>query len=82
MLDETDEMLEEAIRVVQQEGEASASLLQRRLNVGYPRAGRIIDALYRMGVVGEELGGGRTRKVLIPPDVDPTTYIINWRMGN
>ena len=82
VLDETDEMLEEAIRVVQQEGEASASLLQRRLNVGYPRAGRIIDALYRMGVVGEELGGGRTRKVLIPPDVDPTTYIINWRMGN
>jgi S-DNA-T family DNA segregation ATPase FtsK/SpoIIIE len=81
VLDETDEMLEDAIRVVLAEGEASASLLQRRLNVGYPRAGRLADALYKMGVVGEEQGGGRTRKVLIPLDTDPTTYIINWRMG-
>jgi S-DNA-T family DNA segregation ATPase FtsK/SpoIIIE len=81
VLDETDEMLEDAIRVVLDEGEASASLLQRRLNVGYPRAGRLADALYKMGVVGEEQGGGRTRKVLIPLDTDPTTYIINWRMG-
>jgi hypothetical protein len=81
ILDETDEMLEEAIRVIQREGEASASQLQRRLNVGYPRAGRIMDALYRIGVVGVDPGGGRPREVLIAPDADPTTYIVNWRNG-
>src|SRR5690606_10012760 len=64
LLEETDELLEEAIRVVQQEREASASQLQRKLNVGYPRAGRIIDSLYRLGVVGPEQAGGRTREVL------------------
>ncbi len=81
MLDETDQMLEDAIRICLQEGEVSASLLQRRLNVGYPRAGRIIDALYRLGVVGPDPGAGRPRPVLIARDTDPTTYIVNWRMG-
>jgi len=36
VLDETDQMLEEAIRIIQREGDASASLLQRKLNVSYP----------------------------------------------
>ncbi|MBN1313786.1 MAG: DNA translocase FtsK [Anaerolineae bacterium] len=79
MLDETDQMLEDAIRVIQREGEASASLLQRKLNVSYPRAGRIIDALYKIGAVGDPQAGGRTRRVLIGPNVDPTNYIVNWR---
>jgi len=61
---------------VQEEREASASQLQRKLNVGYPRAGRIIDSLYRLGVVGPERGGGRTREVLIPPDEDPIEFIL------
>ncbi len=81
LIEETDEMLEEAIRIVQQEGEASASLLQRRLNVGYPRAGRIIDLLHRLGVVGPEEAGGRNRKVLIKPDEDPIDYIMRQRRG-
>ncbi len=76
LLEETDELLEEAIRVVQQEREASASQLQRKLNVGYPRAGRIIDSLYRLGVVGPEQAGGRTREVLIQPGDDPIDYIL------
>jgi len=79
MLDETDSMLEEAIKVIQKEGEASASLLQRKLNVSYPRAGRLIDALYKIGVVGEPMQGGKSRLVLIAPNVDPTNYIITWR---
>lgn len=81
VLDETDTMLEEAIRVVAREREASASQLQRRLNVGYPRAGRIVDALEKMGVIGPDPGGGRPRPVLVGPDVDPTSYIVNWRHG-
>jgi S-DNA-T family DNA segregation ATPase FtsK/SpoIIIE len=82
VLDETDQMLEEAIRIIQREGEASASLLQRKLNVSYPRAGRIIDALYKIGAVGEPQAGGRTRRLLVGPQVDPTTYIVNWRKKN
>lgn len=81
VIEETDDMLEEAIRLIQQEGEASASLLQRKLNVGYPRAGRIIDALYRIGVVGPEEAGGRTRRVLIKPGEDPSDYIVNHKRG-
>jgi S-DNA-T family DNA segregation ATPase FtsK/SpoIIIE len=79
ILDETDQMLEEAIRLVQKEGEASTSFLQRKLNVSYPRAGRIMDSLYKMGVVGDPQQGGRVRRVMIGPDLDPTTYIVTWR---
>jgi S-DNA-T family DNA segregation ATPase FtsK/SpoIIIE len=75
ILSQTDEMLEEAIRLVQQEGVASTSLLQRKLGVGYPRAGRIMDALFKLGIVGEEQGGGRTRNVLISKEADPISYI-------
>lgn len=79
VLDETDQMLEDAIRIVQREGEASTSLLQRKLNVSYPRAGRIMDSLYKMGVVGEAQAGGRVRRVMIGSGIDPTTYIVTWR---
>lgn len=82
VLEETDQMLEEAIRIIQREGEASASLLQRKLNISYPRAGRIIDALYKIGAVGEPQAGGRTRLLLIGPQVDPTSYIVNWRKNH
>jgi S-DNA-T family DNA segregation ATPase FtsK/SpoIIIE len=70
IIGETDDMLEEAIDLVQQEGRASASLLQRKLNVGFPRAARLMDALHELGIVGEEQAGGREREVLIEPDVD------------
>lgn len=81
LIEETDEMLIDAIRLVQSEREASASQIQRKLNVGYPRAGRIIDSLYRLGVVGPEETGGRTRDVLIEPDEDPVDYIVQKRRG-
>ncbi|NTV37386.1 MAG: hypothetical protein HGA53_10575, partial [Anaerolineaceae bacterium] len=47
---------------------ASASLLQRKLRIGYPRAARLIDELEEMGVVGPNLGAGRERDVLLPSD--------------
>ncbi|MBN1119992.1 MAG: DUF87 domain-containing protein [Anaerolineae bacterium] len=81
VIEETDEMLIEAIRIVQNDGEASASQLQRKLNVGYPRAGRIVDSLFRLGVVGPEETGGRTREVLIKPGEDPVDYILKQRTG-
>jgi S-DNA-T family DNA segregation ATPase FtsK/SpoIIIE len=67
-MDEDETLLEQAIDVIQNSQRASASLLQRRLRIGYPRAARLLDALEEMGVVGPALGGGRERDVLISPD--------------
>ncbi len=59
-----DELLAEAVRTVVQMDTASTSMLQRRLRVGYTRAGRLIDMLERRGVIsGYE--GSKARKVLI-----------------
>lgn len=70
-LEERDEVLESAIQLVRQTGEASASLLQRRLRIGYPRAARLIDELEELGVIGEAQAGGRTREVLIDSSESP-----------
>jgi S-DNA-T family DNA segregation ATPase FtsK/SpoIIIE len=43
-------------------------LLQRKLKIGYPRAARLMDELYEMGVVGAPRQGGKTREVLIQSD--------------
>lgn len=59
-----DPLLDEAIEMVVQLGSASTSLLQRRLRVGYTRAGRLIDMLERRGVIsGYE--GSKPRQVLV-----------------
>jgi S-DNA-T family DNA segregation ATPase FtsK/SpoIIIE len=71
VLDEHDDLVEQAIEVVRQEREASASLLQRRLRIGYPRAARLMDELEDLGVVGRVQSGGKTREVLIHEDDDP-----------
>lgn len=63
-----DVLLERAITLLKKEQRASASLLQRKLNIGYPRAARLLDQLEEMGVVGPALGGGRDREVLLEPD--------------
>ena len=60
-----DAELESAIELVRSTGKASASLLQRRLRVGYPRAARLMDELEELGIVGRAQGGGRVREVLI-----------------
>lgn len=70
IVSDTDDLLERAVALVQQEGTASASRLQRKLNVGFPRAARLMDALHELGVIGDETSGGRTRNVLVKPDDD------------
>ena len=57
-------LIQRATQVVKAERRASASLLQRRLQIGYPRAARLIDELEELGVVGPSQGGGREREVL------------------
>lgn len=74
-MEDRDEILEQAIELVQQRGEASASLLQRGLRIGYPRAARLMDELEEIGVVGRAQSGGRTREVLIGDDEDPLSPV-------
>jgi S-DNA-T family DNA segregation ATPase FtsK/SpoIIIE len=61
-------LIEQAVSIVRQSQRASASLLQRRLRIGYPRAARLLDQLEEMGVVGPSQGGGKERDVLLGPE--------------
>ncbi len=62
--EEKDALLQQAIEIVRRQGSASASMLQRRMRIGYPRAARLIDEMEQLGIVGPPEGGGRPRKVL------------------
>ncbi len=62
---DTDDLFRQAVDVVCQYDKASASLLQRRLSIGYARAARIIDQLEAAGVVGPQPDGSKPREVLI-----------------
>ena len=63
-IDDEDELLDEAIQIIIDENTASVSLLQRKLRIGYARAGRIIDQLEAKGLVGP-YEGSKPRKVLV-----------------
>ena len=62
-----DVLLMDAIDMVVSEGRASASSLQRRFNIGYVRAGRLIDQMYDRGIVSG-FAGSKAREVLITKD--------------
>ncbi len=62
-----DEMYDQAMEVVVQAGKASASLLQRRLKVGYARAARLLDLLEEDGVIGPG-DGAKPRDILVSRD--------------
>lgn len=64
---EDEGLIEQAVSIVRSGQRASASLLQRRLRIGYPRAARLLDQLEEMGVVGPSQGGGKERDVLLGP---------------
>ncbi len=65
--EDRDDLFEDAARVVVIHQQGSASLLQRKLKLGYNRAGRIIDQLEAAGVVGP-FEGSKARQVLIPDE--------------
>lgn len=61
---DVDSKMEEAIRIVIEAGQASTSMIQRRMKVGYARAGRMIDDMEQLGVVGPHQGS-KPREVLM-----------------
>ncbi|MFN3308508.1 MAG: DNA translocase FtsK, partial [Anaerolineales bacterium] len=70
LLEDHDALIEQAIQIVRKTRRASASLLQRRLRIGYPRAARLMDELEELGVVGPLLAGSREREVLLDDNED------------
>ena len=66
-IDFNDPLLKKAAEIVIEEGEGSVSRLQRRLSVGHARAGKLIDGLEAMGIVGPHRGS-KSREVLVTRD--------------
>ena len=66
-----DELLADAIMTVVNTGAASVALLQRRLRIGYARAGRLIDIMERRGIISG-YDGSKARSVLIHEEELPT----------
>ena len=61
----SDDIYVRALAVVRRERKASTSLLQRKLNLGYGRAARLIDRMEEEGIVGPDRGAGKPREVLV-----------------
>ena len=61
-----DDIYDRALAVVMREHKASTSLLQRKLNLGYGRAARLIDRMEQEGIVGPDRGAGKPREVFAP----------------
>jgi S-DNA-T family DNA segregation ATPase FtsK/SpoIIIE len=69
--DEGDDLLEQAIEVITQEGRASTTMLQRHLKIGYNRASRMIDALIERGLISREVDGPyNSHSLLVSPDAE------------
>lgn len=71
---ELDEMFEDAARLIVQNQHGSTSMIQRRLKLGYNRAGRIMDQLEALGIVGPN-EGSKAREVLIYDEVELMRYL-------
>jgi S-DNA-T family DNA segregation ATPase FtsK/SpoIIIE len=59
-----DELYDEAVKIIMESNQASVSILQRRLRLGYTRAARIIDMMEQDGLIGS-FEGSKPRKILI-----------------
>ncbi len=78
---ERDSMFEDAARMVVMHQQGSASLLQRKLKLGYNRAGRLIDQLEAAGIVGPSKGS-KARDVLYPDEMALEEFFRNERESN
>jgi S-DNA-T family DNA segregation ATPase FtsK/SpoIIIE len=73
---ERDEFYQRAVELVQMNGQASTSFLQRRLRVGYNRAARMIEMMEEDGIVGPA-DGSKPRQVLVRKNMDGTVRDID-----
>ncbi|MEI8349206.1 MAG: DNA translocase FtsK [Candidatus Omnitrophota bacterium] len=64
---QSDELLDDAVKTILQARQASASILQRRLRVGYTRAARLLDLMEQQGIVGP-FCGSKAREILVDPE--------------
>ena len=76
--DELDSLFQEAAEVIVNHQQGSASLLQRKLKLGYNRAGRIVDQLEATGIIGPHKGS-KAREVLIPDLISLEQFLTNLR---
>jgi S-DNA-T family DNA segregation ATPase FtsK/SpoIIIE len=77
-IDSLDSMFEDAARIIVANQQGSTSLLQRKLKLGYNRAGRIMDQLEAYGVVGA-FEGSKARQVLIVDEISLEQLLVNLR---
>ncbi len=75
-LDKRDEKFEEAARLVVQHQQGSTSLIQRKLSLGYNRAGRIVDQLEAAGILGP-FEGSKARQVLVQDEFTLEQFLTN-----
>ncbi len=79
--DKLDDLFDEAARLVVRHQQGSTSLIQRKLSIGYNRAGRIIDQLEAFGIVGP-FEGSKARKVLYPDEYSLEQYLNTLHENN
>ena len=70
---EKDELFDQAVRVIIESNQASVSILQRRMRLGYTRAARLIDSMEQEGIVGP-YQGSRPRKILLDREAELKKY--------
>lgn len=75
---ERDDLFEDAARVIVQNQMGSTSLIQRRMKLGYNRAGRLMDQLQEAGIVGDNLGT-KAREVKFKTEAELEQYLIKLR---
>ncbi len=73
-LDDRDALFEDAARIIVSHQQGSTSLIQRRLKLGYNRAGRLIDQLEAAGIVGPNVGS-KAREVYIPDEYELERFL-------
>lgn len=76
--EEQDELLERAVQIVLEQRTASASILQRRLRVGFSRAGRLIDTMQDMNIIGPPTNSSKGRDILMGEDQIRELYFPNF----